>query len=88
MDAATVDLAIGLADEMNLGKGAAPDLLNRSWSITASGTAPRPASEASSRTLVDNGSWRIVRSPPSRFCQRNARSSRTDPFTTASRPLH
>ncbi len=34
MDAATVDLAIGLADEMNLGKGAATDLLSVSLSAT------------------------------------------------------
>jgi len=34
MDAATVDLAIGLVDEMRLGKGAAPDILSVSLSAT------------------------------------------------------
>ena len=34
MDSATVDLAIALADEMSLGKGAAPDLLSVSLSAT------------------------------------------------------
>jgi predicted AlkP superfamily pyrophosphatase or phosphodiesterase len=44
MDAATVDLATALVDEMNLGKGAAPDVLSVSLSATdyvghATGTA-------------------------------------------------
>ena len=34
MDSATVDLAIALTDEMNLGKGAAPDVLSVSLSAT------------------------------------------------------
>ena len=34
MDEATVDLAIGLLDEMNLGRGAAPDVLSVSLSAT------------------------------------------------------
>lgn len=34
MDSATIDLAIGLTDEMNLGKGTAPDVLSVSLSAT------------------------------------------------------
>lgn len=34
MDSATVDLAIGLTDEMNLGRGSAPDVLSVSLSAT------------------------------------------------------